>query len=85
MLGEPVEEVMFVFTGNGCNGKSTIVNAIREILGQSACTVEAETFTTTGGGAGGAGGARRICLRCLVSGSSCFRRRTRTRGLKKRL
>ena len=58
MLGEPVEEVMFVFTGNGCNGKSTIVNAIREILGQSACTVEAETFTTTGGGAGGAGGAR---------------------------
>lgn len=59
LLGKPVDEVMFIFTGNGCNGKSTIVNTLREILGQSACTVEAETFTTsTGGGAGGAGGAR---------------------------
>lgn len=60
ILGNPDEEVMFIFTGNGCNGKSTIVNALREVLGQAACTVEAETLISGSGGRGGrnAGGAR---------------------------
>jgi len=59
MLGCPDQEVMFVFTGNGCNGKSTLVNTIREVFGEAAAAVEAETLMSSGSRSSrSAGGAR---------------------------
>lgn len=58
MLGQPKEEVLPIFYGNGGNGKSTIINAVRSIMGGAATTVEADTLTSMGGPSAAAGGAR---------------------------
>lgn len=58
MLGKPRDETLPIFYGNGGNGKSTIVNTIREIFGQAAITVEPGTITSLGETAAAAGGAR---------------------------
>ena len=56
MMGDPVEHVMFVPYGNGANGKSTIINVIRELLGTYACMSSAKTFL--GAAESAAGGSR---------------------------
>lgn len=59
MLGNPVEHVMFLPYGNGANGKSTIINTIRELLGTYACMSSADTFL---GAAKSSGGGTRVDL-----------------------
>ena len=59
MLGNPVEEKIFVFHGNGSNGKSTLLNTIRQIFGGYSVTMEDTTVTALGKSNGGnAGGSR---------------------------
>lgn len=58
MLGKPVEEAMAIFYGNGCNGKSTIVNVMRDMFGDYGHTARADLITSTGRGYSNAGGAR---------------------------
>lgn len=59
MLGNPVEEKIFIFHGNGSNGKSTILNTIRKVFGAYAVTMEDSTITSMGRPNGGnAGGSR---------------------------
>ena len=59
MCGDPREELMFIFYGSGNNGKSTILKAVRSVLGQHGCSLSPETLTSTGNSSNGtAGGAR---------------------------
>lgn len=59
MMGNPVEEKIFIFHGNGSNGKSTILNTIRKVFGAYAVTMEDSTVTSMGRPNGGnAGGSR---------------------------
>ena len=58
MLGKPSEEILPIFYGKGGNGKSTIINTVREIMGMAAATAEAETMTSMGGQTSSAGSAR---------------------------
>lgn len=46
--GSVEEQKFFVFQGRGGDGKSTIVNAVRDTLGSYATTVAVETFLDTG-------------------------------------
>lgn len=59
MLGNPNEEAMFIFHGSGNNGKSTILNTIRYVFGQYACSLDPDTVTSLGGKGGGNGGGAR--------------------------
>lgn len=58
MLGQPTEEVMGIFHGNGCNGKSTLVNVIRDLFGEYGHTASADLLTSIGSARTNAGGAR---------------------------
>lgn len=58
ILGKPYEEVMAIFYGNGCNGKSTIVNVMRDLFGDYGHTASAELLTSVGRRYSNAGGAR---------------------------
>ena len=58
MLGQPREEILPIFYGNGGNGKSTLINTVREVFGSAAITVESDTMTSLGGTAAAAGSAR---------------------------
>lgn len=58
MLGNPVEEVMAILFGNGCNGKSTIVNVLRDMFGDYGHTARADLITSIGKSYSNAGGAR---------------------------
>jgi hypothetical protein len=58
LMGQPVEDVMVIPYGSGSNGKSTVLGAIRDALGEHARMSSPETFLTNGAGAGSAGGAR---------------------------
>lgn len=58
MLGEPVEEVMFVLHGNGCNGKSTVINTLRAVFGAYACSISSDMMTAVGRQVSGSGGPR---------------------------
>jgi len=44
MTGETNEEVIFFLYGNGCNGKSTFINAFNSILGSLAKTMPSKTL-----------------------------------------
>lgn len=64
ILGVPKEDVMVIPYGSGSNGKSTVLGAIRDALGDHAKTANADTFLATGGpGGAGAGQAREDVLR----------------------
>ena len=64
VMGEPKEDVLVIPFGSGSNGKSTVLGAIRRVLGEHAKAAGADTFLTAGaGGSGNAGGAREDVLR----------------------
>jgi P4 family phage/plasmid primase-like protien len=63
LLGKPREDVLVIPYGSGSNGKSTVLGAIRDALGQHAKSASAETFLSSGGGNGAAGGPREDVLR----------------------
>lgn len=58
MLGTPTEEIMGIFHGNGCNGKSTMVNVLRDLFGEYGHTASADLLTSIGSSRTSAGGAR---------------------------
>lgn len=64
LLGTPKEQILVIPYGNGCNGKSTVLGAVREALGAHAKMASSETFLSSDkGGGSGAGGAREDILR----------------------
>jgi len=46
--GSTAEQKFFIFQGKGGDGKSTVVNAVRHVLGSYATTVAIETFLDSG-------------------------------------
>jgi putative DNA primase/helicase len=44
MLGKPVEQVFAMFVGTGANGKSTLMNAVANALGDYSANVEPSSF-----------------------------------------
>lgn len=62
-MGNPREDVMVIPWGNGSNGKSTLLGAIRRAFGGYARAADAATFVSDGGARGNAGGAREDLLR----------------------
>ncbi len=61
-MGQPTQDVMVIPHGNGSNGKSTVLGAIRMAFGDYARSADANTFVSDGRG-GNAGGAREDLLR----------------------
>lgn len=61
--GNPTQDVMVIPYGNGSNGKSTLLGAIRKAFGGYAKAAEATSFVSEGKGGGSAGGAREDLLR----------------------
>lgn len=61
--GNPNQDVMVIPHGNGSNGKSTLLGAIRRAFGGYAKAAEATSFVSDGKGGGNAGGAREDLLR----------------------
>jgi len=59
ILGDPKEDILVIPYGSGSNGKSTVVGAIRDALGEHAKIASADTFLSSGGGMGGSAGAAR--------------------------
>lgn len=66
LLGEPNEEVMAVFYGNGSNGKSTIVNVMRDLFGEYGHTADGSMLTTTARQASQNSGGARADIVALV-------------------
>ena len=62
MTGNPKEDILVIPHGNGSNGKSTVLGAIRQAFGGYARAANAETFVSDGRG-GNAGGPREDVLR----------------------
>lgn len=62
-MGEPKHDVLAIPFGNGSNGKSTVLGAVRDVFGGYARTADASTFVTDNQGAKNAGGAREDLLR----------------------
>jgi P4 family phage/plasmid primase-like protien len=63
LLGKPTENIIAIPYGLGANGKSTVLGAIRDVLGKHARTASADTFLTTSSGGRSAGAAREDVLR----------------------
>lgn len=63
LLGKPDEDILAIPYGTGSNGKSTILGAIRDVLGDYARTARSETFLTAGGAQNNAGAPREDILR----------------------
>lgn len=63
LTGQPKEDVMVIPFGNGSNGKSTILGAVRRVFGSYARSAEAGSFVSEAKGGGNAGGAREDLLR----------------------
>lgn len=63
ILGNPTEDFIVISHGNGSNGKSTLLNAIRSALGDHARMANADTFLSNAANASSAGGAREDLLR----------------------
>lgn len=63
LMGVPKEDVMLIPFGNGSNGKSTVLNALRKVFGTYARSAEATSFVADGKNGGGAGGAREDLVR----------------------
>ena len=54
MLGSTAEQCLFFLYGNGCNGKSTMLDPIRRIFGDYGANAQAETFMDSACRAGAA-------------------------------
>lgn len=63
ILAQPSEDVLAIPYGSGSNGKSTVLGAIRDALGEHAKMASSETFLSSGTGGGNAGAAREDVLR----------------------
>lgn len=63
ILAQPTEDVLAIPYGSGSNGKSTVLGAIRDVLGEHAKMASSETFLSSGVGGGNAGAAREDVLR----------------------
>lgn len=63
ILAQPNEDVLAIPYGSGSNGKSTVLGAIRDVLGEHAKMASADTFLSSGAAGGNAGGAREDVLR----------------------
>lgn len=63
LLGRPDEDVLAIPYGSGSNGKSTVLGAIRDALGEHAKMASADTFLSSGAGGSNAGAAREDVLR----------------------
>lgn len=63
LMGMPKEDVMLIPFGNGSNGKSTVLNAIRKVFGSYARSAEASSFVADSKNGGSAGGAREDLVR----------------------
>lgn len=63
LLAQPTEDVMVIPYGLGSNGKSTVLGAVRSVLGEHAKMASADTFLSSGQGGGNAGQAREDVLR----------------------
>lgn len=63
LLGKPKEDVLVIPYGSGSNGKSTVLGAIRDALGQHAKSASADTFLSSGQGSASAGAPREDVLR----------------------
>jgi len=62
MTGDPKEDILVIPHGNGSNGKSTVLGAVRRAFGDYARAADASTFVSDGRG-GNAGGPREDVLR----------------------
>lgn len=62
-MGNPKEDAMVIPWGNGSNGKSTLLGAVRKAFGGYARAADAASFVSDGRGGGNAGGAREDLLR----------------------
>lgn len=64
MMGDPTEDILVIPFGNGSNGKSTILGAIRKAFGGYAKSADASTFVSSNDkGNSNAGGPREDLLR----------------------
>ena len=63
LMGNPREETMFIPFGNGANGKSTLLNTVREVLGDYARSAEATSFIAGDAKTSNAGGPREDLVR----------------------
>lgn len=63
LLGRPDEDVLAIPYGSGSNGKSTVLGAIRDALGEHAKMASADTFLSSGAAGVNAGAAREDVLR----------------------
>lgn len=63
ILAQPTEDILAIPYGSGSNGKSTVLGAIRDVLGEHAKMASADTFLSSGAGGANAGGAREDILR----------------------
>ena len=63
IMGNPNLTLMAIPFGSGSNGKSTILGAIRDVLGDYAKSASADTFLTAGGTKGNGGGPREDLVR----------------------
>lgn len=63
LLGKPDEDVLAIPYGSGSNGKSTVLGAIRDAMGEHAKMASADTFLSSGAAGGNAGAAREDVLR----------------------
>lgn len=61
--GDPKEGIMFVAFGGGANGKGTVINAVRDALGDYARAVAPESFVSDRAGGASAGGPREDLVR----------------------
>jgi putative DNA primase/helicase len=63
ILAQPTEDVLAIPYGSGSNGKSTVLGAIRDVLGEHAKMASADTFLSSGATGAAAGAAREDVLR----------------------
>lgn len=66
LMGNPSEEMMFIFYGNGCNGKSTILNTVRAVFGNAGCSMDPDVVTSVGASGTASGGAPRADVVALA-------------------
>lgn len=64
LMGNPIQDIMFIAFGNGSNGKSTIFNAVRQVFGTYARSADPNSFLSDGK-QGGGGGPREDIVRLL--------------------
>lgn len=63
LMAQPTEDVLAIPYGSGSNGKSTVLGAIRDVLGEHAKMASADTFLSSGAAGAAAGSAREDVLR----------------------